>query len=344
MNKKQLLKVGVVLLAMTVLGTGCKKKNKGIRGGDNADVVEEENNKEAETKEEPKVDEEKQAQAEEDAKSEYEDEATFNEDNPDTSEEIPLEQEKKPITAEQFKQYFVNDYTVWENYVTEAKATPVPTLLMLGNDTREDFLANARNLRGIKEQLAGQFVVKVIPVEDMATHKGANYFGLEKDGSMLIIDNTTGLPLQASEEQLAYLKGKGIDCDVTVKPENNFRVFKLNSVPTPKNLENIYKVLINPNPAGVVQQPVPGTEQPAQGIEQPAQGQPVEGQQHIQQPTQGQPVQGQQPVAQPGQVQQQPAQQPAQGQPVEGQQPVQQPIQPAQQQPVENVDNTGTGW
>lgn len=336
MNKKQLSKIGVVLLAMTVLGTGCKKKNKGIRGGDNADVVEEENNKEAETKEEPKVDEEKQAKAEEDAKSEYEDEATYNEDNPDTSEEIPLEQEKKPITAEQFKQYFANDYTVWENYVTEAKAAPVPTLLMLGNDTSEDFLANARNLRGIKEQLAGQFVVKVIPVEDMATHKGANYFGLEKDGSMLIIDNTTGLPLQASEEQLAYLKGKGIDCDVTVKPENNFRAFKLNSVPTPKNLENIYKVLINPNPAGVVQQPVPGTEQPAQGIEQPAQGpaqgQPVEGQQ----PTQGQPVQGQQPVAQPGQVQQQPAQQPAQ--PVQ-----QQPVQ-GQEQPVQDVNNTGDSW
>lgn len=336
MNKKQLSKVGVVLLAMTVLGTGCKKKNKGIRGGDNADVVEEENNKEAETKEEPKVDEEKQAKAEEDAKSEYEDEATFNKDNPDTSEEIPLEPEKKPITAEQFKQYFANDYTQWEKYAAEAKVAPVPTLLVLGNDTREDFLANARNLRGIKEQLAGQFVVKIVPVEDMATHKGANYFGLEKDGSMLIIDNTTGLPLQASEEQLTYLKGKGIDCDVTVKPENNFRVFKLNSVPTAKNLENIYKVLINPNPAGVVQQPVQGTEQPAQGIEQPAQqpaqGQPVEGQQ----PTQGQPVQGQQPVAQPGQVQQQPAQQPAQ--PVQ-----QQPVQ-GQEQTVQDVNNTGDSW
>lgn len=336
MNKKQLSKVGVVLLAMTVLGTGCKKKNKGIRGGDNADVVEEENNKEAETKEEPKVDEEKQAKAEEDAKSEYEDEATFNKDNPDTSEEIPLEPEKKPITAEQFKQYFANDYTQWEKYATEAKAAPVPTLLVLGNDTREDFLANARNLRGIKEQLAGQFVVKIVPVEDMATHKGANYFGLEKDGSMLIIDNTTGLPLQASEEQLTYLKGKGIDCDVTVKPENNFRVFKLNSVPTAKNLENIYKVLINPNPAGVVQQPVQGQTQPAQGTEQsaqqPAQGQPVEGQQ----PTQGQPVQGQQPVAQPGQVQQQPAQQPAQ--PVQ-----QQPVQ-GQEQTVQDVNNTGDSW
>lgn len=336
MNKKQLSKVGVVLLAMTVLGTGCKKKNKGIRGGDNADVVEEENNKEAKTKEEPKVDEEKQAKAEEDAKSEYEDEATFNKDNPDTSEEIPLEPEKKPITAEQFKQYFANDYTQWEKYATEAKAAPVPTLLVLGNDTREDFLANARNLRGIKEQLAGQFVVKIVPVEDMATHKGANYFGLEKDGSMLIIDNTTGLPLQASEEQLTYLKGKGIDCDVTVKPENNFRVFKLNSVPTAKNLENIYKVLINPNPAGVVQQPVQGQTQPAQGTEQsaqqPAQGQPVEGQQ----PTQGQPVQGQQPVAQPGQVQQQPAQQPAQ--PVQ-----QQPVQ-GQEQPVQDVNNTGDSW
>lgn len=336
MNKKQLSKVGVVLLAMTVLGTGCKKKNKGIRGGDNADVVEEENNKEAETKEEPKVDEEKQAKAEEDAKSEYEDEATFNKDNPDTSEEIPLEPEKKPITAEQFKQYFANDYTQWEKYATEAKAAPVPTLLVLGNDTREDFLANARNLRGIKEQLAGQFVVKIVPVEDMATHKGANYFGLEKDGSMLIIDNTTGLPLQASEEQLTYLKGKGIDCDVTVKPENNFRVFKLNSVPTAKNLENIYKVLINPNPAGVVQQPVQGQTQPAQGTEQsaqqPAQGQPVEGQQ----PTQGQPVQGQQPVAQPGQVQQQPAQQPAQ--PVQ-----QQPVQ-GQEQTVQDVNDTGDSW
>ena len=336
MNKKQLSKVGVVLLAMTVLGTGCKKKNKGIRGGDNADVVEEENNKEAETKEEPKVDEEKQAKAEEDAKSEYEDEATFNKDNPDTSEEIPLEPEKKPITAEQFKQYFANDHTQWEKYATEAKVAPVPTLLVLGNDTREDFLANARNLRGIKEQLAGQFVVKIVPVEDMATHKGANYFGLEKDGSMLIIDNTTGLPLQASEEQLTYLKGKGIDCDVTVKPENNFRVFKLNSVPTPKNLENIYKVLINPNPAGVVAQPVPGTEQPAQGIEQPAQqpaqGQPVQGQQ----PTQGQPVRGQQPVAQPGQVQQQPAQQPAQ--------PVQQQPAQGQTQPVQDVNNTGDSW
>lgn len=336
MNKKQLSKVGVVLLAMTVLGTGCKKKNKGIRGGDNADVVEEENNKEAETKEEPKVDEEKQAKAEEDAKSEYEDEATFNKDNPDTSEEIPLEPEKKPITAEQFKQYFANDYTQWEKYAAEAKAAPVPTLLVLGNDTREDFLANARNLRGIKEQLAGQFVVKIVPVEDMATHKGANYFGLEKDGSMLIIDNTTGLPLQASEEQLTYLKGKGIDCDVTVKPENNFRVFKLNSVPTAKNLENIYKVLINPNPAGVVQQPVQGQTQPAQGTEQsaqqPAQGQPVEGQQ----PTQGQPVQGQQPVAQPGQVQQQPAQQPAQ--PVQ-----QQPVQ-GQEQTVQDVNNTGDSW
>ena len=325
MNKKQLSKVGVVLLAMTVLGTGCKKKNKGIRGGDNADVVEEENNKEAETKEEPKVDEEKQAKAEEDAKSEYEDEATFNKDNPDTSEEIPLEPEKKPITAEQFKQYFANDYTAWESYAAEAKATPVPTLLVLGNDTREDFLANARNLRGIKEQLAGQFVVKIVPVEDMATHKGANYFGLEKDGSMLIIDNTTGLPLQASEEQLTYLKGKGIDCDVTVKPENNFRVFKLNSVPTPKNLENIYKVLINPNPAGVVQQPVQGQTQPAQGTEQPAQGQPVEGQQPVQQP--------QQPVAQQGE---QPAQQPAQ--PVQ-----QQPVQ-GQEQPVQDVNNTGDSW
>lgn len=332
MNKKQLSKVGVVLLAMTVLGTGCKKKNKGIRGGDNADVVEEENNKEAKTKEEPKVDEEKQAKAEEDAKSEYEDEATFNKDNPDTSEEIPLEPEKKPITAEQFKQYFANDYTQWEKYATEAKAAPVPTLLVLGNDTREDFLANARNLRGIKEQLAGQFVVKIVPVEDMATHKGANYFGLEKDGSMLIIDNTTGLPLQASEEQLTYLKGKGIDCDVTVKPENNFRVFKLNSVPTPKNLENIYKVLINPNPAGVVQQPVQGQTQPAQGTEQSAQ-----------QPTQGQPVQGQQPVAQPGQVQQQPAQQPAQGQPVQ-QQPVQQQPSQGQTQPVQDVNNTGDSW
>lgn len=343
MNKKQLSKVGVVLLAMTVLGTGCKKKNKGIRGGDNADVVEEENNKEAETKEEPKVDEEKQAKAEEDAKSEYEDEATFNKDNPDTSEEIPLEPEKKPITAEQFKQYFANDYTQWEKYAAEAKAAPVPTLLVLGNDTREDFLANARNLRGIKEQLAGQFVVKIVPVEDMATHKGANYFGLEKDGSMLIIDNTTGLPLQASEEQLTYLKGKGIDCDVTVKPENNFRVFKLNSVPTAKNLENIYKVLINPNPAGVVQQPVQGQTQPAQGTEQsaqqPAQGQPVEGQQ----PTQGQPVQGQQPVAQPGQVQQQPAQQPAQPvqqQPVQGQE---QTVQ-GQEQTVQDVNNTGDSW
>lgn len=325
MNKKQLSKVGVVLLAMTVLGTGCKKKNKGIRGGDNADVVEEENNKEAETKEEPKVDEEKQAKAEEDAKSEYEDEATFNKDNPDTSEEIPLEPEKKPITAEQFKQYFANDYTQWEKYAAEAKAAPVPTLLVLGNDTREDFLANARNLRGIKEQLAGQFVVKIVPVEDMATHKGANYFGLEKDGSMLIIDNTTGLPLQASEEQLTYLKGKGIDCDVTVKPENNFRVFKLNSVPTAKNLENIYKVLINPNPAGVVQQPVQGQTQPAQGTEQSAQ-----------QPAQGQPVEGQQPVAQPGQVQQQPAQQPAQ--PVQ-----QQPVQ-GQEQTVQDVNNTGDSW
>lgn len=343
MNKKQLSKVGVVLLAMTVLGTVCKKKNKGIRGGDNADVVEEENNKEAKTKEEPKVDEEKQAKAEEDAKSEYENEATFNKDNPDTSEEIPLEPEKKPITAEQFKQYFANDYTQWEKYATEAKAAPVPTLLVLGNDTREDFLANARNLRGIKEQLAGQFVVKIVPVEDMATHKGANYFGLEKDGSMLIIDNTTGLPLQASEEQLTYLKGKGIDCDITVKPENNFRVFKLNSVPTAKNLENIYKVLINPNPAGVVQQPVQGQTQPSQGTEQsaqqPAQGQPVEGQQ----PTQGQPVQGQQPVAQPGQVQQQPAQQPAQGQPVP-QQPVQQQPAQGQTQPVQDVNNTGDSW